>query len=302
MTKLSEVSIAGVNLKLFSPHKVTLEKSGSAYNSFIGAVIDIAGAIDVEVQLELATMPDTARMTRIFDTEQVWSMFKQGRDYFMVRQLPDSDPLWVARFDNTFRAVTVFCGEKLQKRAAGNIVLFNPIEHPLDQLLLMYILAGRQGAIFHAAGVNLNDQAYVFPGKSGAGKSTLARQFLADATHEVLSDDRIVIRKIEGQFVAFGTPWLGDAGVARNESRPLAGIFFITQSPENKISNLTTPEALQRLLPITSIPWYDRDIMPDILSFCDDLITSIPCYELQCRPTPEVVNTVQAFQTRIASQ
>ena len=93
------------------------------------------------------------------------------------------------------------------------MIVSNPVHYPLDQLLLMYTLAQREGALLHAAGVDIQGQGFIFPGKSGAGKSTLSRQLVVQKELEVLSDDRIVIRKIDGVFQAFGTPWPGDAGL-----------------------------------------------------------------------------------------
>jgi serine kinase of HPr protein (carbohydrate metabolism regulator) len=159
----------------------------------------------------------------------------------------------------------------------------------------MYILARRHGALLHAAGIDINGKGYIFPGKSGAGKSTITRQFAALGDTGLLSDDRIVVRKIEGGFKAYGTPWPGEAGIALNKSVPLAGIFFINHGSANRIREITPKEALARLLPVTSIPWYDREVMDRILTFCEDLISSVPIYELDFKPSVEVVDVFERF-------
>ena len=63
--------------------------------------------------------------------------------------------------------------------------------------------------------------------------------------------------------------------------------------------SVTTAEsaqvALEKLLPVTSLPWFDRKVVPQILSFCDDLITSVPIYELHFKPDAGVANLLEEF-------
>ena len=86
----------------------------------------------------------------------------------------------------------------------------------------------------------------------------------------LLSDDRIVVRKIDGVFKAYGTPWAGEAGIAVNKNVPLSGMFFINHASDNRIKEITPGQAVKRLLPVTSISWYDREIMFEILTFCEE--------------------------------
>ena len=159
----------------------------------------------------------------------------------------------------------------------------------------MYLLSQKQGAIVHAAGMSMHGKGYIFPGRSGAGKSTVSRLLLSCETATMLSDDRIIIRKSDNAFRAFGTPWPGDAGIAENRSSELNGIFFIHHDSENSIKKLPPSEALRRLMPVTSIPWYDEKPMSDILQFCEDLVYAIPAYELFFRPDSSVADFMEKF-------
>lgn len=266
-----------------------------AYQSFFGKVTADPGSVEVRVNLALTNMPDAGNLTRIFETGP-WSMYKGDDEYFLTLNsgIP-AQPQELARFGDDITQVTVYYSQQAINDKNGQSVVFNPVSYPLGQLLLMYILAPREGALLHAAGIDLHGRGFIFPGKSGAGKSTLARQFAARQELEVLSDDRIVVRKIDGAFQAFGTPWPGEEEIALNKSVPLAGIFFICHGPANKIQEIEPQAALERLLPVTSIPWYDREVLPKILQFCEDLITHIPTFELQFEPGVEVVEFVEEF-------
>src|SRR4030042_3082840 len=153
----------------------------------------------------------------------------------MVLKPPTSDkkPAWVARFDHNIKRVTLFLGERAIIKTDDRVKVPNLISFPVGQILLMYFLSHSKGALIHAAGLGFNGRGYLFPGKSGAGKSTLSGQFANFSNFELLSDDRIAVRKIDDKFRIFGTPWPGDAGIALNKSVNLSGIFFIRHGTEN---------------------------------------------------------------------
>jgi serine kinase of HPr protein (carbohydrate metabolism regulator) len=163
---------------------------------------------------------------------------------------------------------------------------------------MMHILAGNQGFIIHAAGVQIGGSGYIFPGKSGAGKSTLTRQFAGRPGTGLLSDDRVAVRRIGGCFHAFGTPWPGEGKVAVNGRVPLAGIFFILKGSRNEIKEITTRTALERLLPVVSVPWYDRDVMAGILSFFEELVSRVPVYEMLFTRGPAAADCFEEFLSK----
>lgn len=288
------MQIAGVNFSISYRQPVPFKNPDPKYQSFLA---DKDTAIDsIDISLELENFPDIGKMTRIFDSGQSWALFLEGDDYFLEYKPPAfREPFWVAHFDSRFEKATVHYGGMMISESHGKPVVMNPIFYPLDQFLIMHILAKREGALIHAAGMSVNGRGFIFPGKSGAGKSTLSRLFLGRNTIEMLSDDRVVVRKIKGVFEVFGTPWAGDAGIAENRNFPLSGIFFIHHANKNMIKEIKPNEAVKRLMPVTSIPWYDEKIMSGILSFCEELVFNVPAYELHFRPDNEVGDFFEKF-------
>jgi hypothetical protein len=292
------MEIGGLHFAISGKISDTLQQPEPSYQSFFGKANNHPGCrpADIRIRLELGDIPDTENLEKLFDSGQSWSMFRDGEGHCLTLNPPAfKKPLWQARINRDFTEATVYCSEKLVSRRNGRTVLSSPVSYPLDQILLMYILARRRGALLHAAGIDIKGRGYIFPGKSGAGKSTITRQFAASGNTGLLSDDRIVVRKIDGTFKAYGTPWPGDAGIAFNKSVPLSAIFFINHGSANRIKEISPQEALSRLLPVTSIPWYDREVMDKILIFCEDLILHVPIYELDFKPSVEVVDVFERF-------
>jgi hypothetical protein len=287
------LQVAGVNLAISSPHSIIHQDTGPAYQPFLATVNKDPPAVDIHIRLELGDIPSTEGLVSFF-SGQSWSMFQDGDVYYLKSQPPVlREPLWLARFDRDLRQVTVYCSESLIRERDGRTAVSNPVRYPLDMLLLMYILAQNKGMLVHAAAARINGRGFLFPGRSAAGKSTLSRLLVGRRGVELLSDDRIAVRKMDGEFRAFGTPWPGDAGIALNASVPLSGIFFMYHGVNNRITEINKQEALERLLPVTSIPWYDRDIVPGMLSFCEDLVSHVPAFELHFTPSSEVVDLLR---------
>ena len=65
----------------------------------------------------------------------------------------------------------------------------------------------------------------VFAGTSTAGKSTTARLWDGLDGVRVLSDDHTILRKMEGQFRVYGTPWQGEGGYALADDAPLKNLY-----------------------------------------------------------------------------
>ena len=49
--------------------------------------------------------------------------------------------------------------------------------------------------------------------------------------------------------------------------------------------------------PVSEIddPWYDRQTMPKVLAFCEDLTEQVPAYELQFTPNQQVADVLEEF-------
>jgi hypothetical protein len=291
----ARVDIAEVNLDMsFSGHYQAYEED-VYYNDFFSVIKSPAFNNDIDVAVEVvdSAIPDITGFSLFFDGEAPWKGFSNGKETLFSVNSPDSGPpfLWM-KCAADYRNATIYVNRENPLYMPQGARVRNPMHYPLDQLLLMHLLALNSGSLVHASSIAIDDRAWLFPGRAGAGKSTLFRQFSGRPGVTGISDERVALRKCGGLFNVYGTPWPGEDHVARNIKAPLAGICFMKHSVSNDIKRISTAEAVGRLLPAVSIPWYDRQATDMILSFCDELLSAVPLYEITFRPGPEAAELV----------
>lgn len=141
------------------------------------------------------------------------------------------------------------------------------------------------GLYLHSSAVELEGKAYLFSGPSGMGKSTHTRlwqSIFPDA--RVFNDDKPALRCLDGKWFAYGTPWCGKDGININMKVPLAGICFLRRGQENIIRRLSPFEASTRIISQTTRRFKSEERLDLLLGHVDKLVTTIPVYELFCRP------------------
>ncbi len=295
MTNNVTMNIAGIRLSINSERSLPINGYNPAYTSFLSneSMVNPSNA-DMTIGLTEEDIPELNNAKKVFDSNETWSMFENNRGIYILFQPPAlAEPLWCAKVNRDFSKTTIYCGKKMFHD--NNEVFFNPVCYPLDQILMMNMLPKRKGALIHAACTTANHKAFLFPGTSGAGKSTLSRQLRKSANVTLMSDDRIVVRKIDDHYKAFGTPWPGEEGIAENRGDLLSAIFFINHGDTNRVTLMKPKDALKRLIPTISIPWYDSTAVSMMLQLCDDVINTIPTYALYFKPGPEISNVLEEY-------
>jgi len=173
--------------------------------------------------------------------------------------------------------------------------LYRPDMWPaLDENDVDYMESGRQfylrllrynGLMLHASAAALGGRAYLFSGPCGRGKSTHTRlwqQTFGEAV-QVFNDDKPALRRLDGRWYAYGTPWCGKDGINLNQKWPLGGICFLEKSQENRIRRLPAAEALPLILAQTTYRLQPHS-MELLLASLDSLLREIPVFLLENRP------------------
>lgn len=166
-------------------------------------------------------------------------------------------------------------------------------ENILDFLALEEGLLLNQAFLLHASFVSWNGTGILFTAPSGTGKSTQADLWHQYEKAEIYNGDRTIIRKIDGAYYGFGSPYAGSSGIYRNEKAPVAGIVVLTQASDNHIERLNGKEAFTSLYRETLMNTWNHVYMETMTDLILDAVENIPIYHLACRPDKEAVDLVK---------
>ena len=297
MPHTRHLRIADVEFVIRSEAPLGLNDPAGAYAGFMGAGREARGGTLVHrVSVSLRRPPSLKNMPLVFSAG-AWSLHQRaGSRYLVAHERRTAAPYWVCRVAPDLTHATVWCARR-DRRADVR----NPVCYPLDQLLLMYALSGRGGLLVHSAGAVVEGTGFILAGRSGAGKSTISRLIGQEAAGRLLSDDRMIVRRQGHRWAMFGTPWPGDAGIAVNRSAPLGAILFLRHAPRNTVRRLSPSEALERLLPVTSVPWYDAPVLEKVLGTCEALISGVPAYDFCFAPARGAVRALSALAEELSA-
>jgi hypothetical protein len=77
------------------------------------------------------------------------------------------------------------------------------------RILISHLLLRNDGVLIHGAAIESDRRGYLFYGPSETGKTTISR-ISARAGKRILSDELTAVRRIDGRYIVFGTPFWGE--------------------------------------------------------------------------------------------
>lgn len=143
-------------------------------------------------------------------------------------------------------------------------------------------LLRNEGMMLHASAVEYGGQAVCFSAPPGVGKSTHAERWVRLFGASILNDDKPALRRVDGVWRAYGTPWSGKEDLSQNRSAPLAAVCFLFRGEENALEPLTPAQALPLLLSQTPFR-LRREDMERLLTTADCLLRETKVFRLTCR-------------------
>jgi len=247
---------------------------------------------DVRVRAAWGDLSTVNCDKKIFDSGGLWQLYVDGGSYRFQFHSPalGAAPYKEACFNANFSfgEVTLHRPYFTSGRKAY------PLEYPLDELLLMHLLACGRGAEVHSCGVvDALGNGHLFVGQSGAGKTTMAKLWHKEEGITILSDDRIVVRNMDGKLWMYGTPWHGDAWLSAPSRAPLTRVYFLRQGEKNELSSPTKTEAVGRLFACSFPPFYNPEALDFTLAFFEEIADAVPCYELSFVPDAGVIQFIE---------
>jgi len=265
------VEIGGIPISLSTSDKVFFELLRRRYEDFLSTT-PAEFALDFEIIEPRPASDDDVRVRR------------DGEEWLLER----GD--FSARWD---------------PRTGTGRVRQNANPYSLDSVLRILhslILAGRGGFLLHAASAICDGRAFLFSGVSGAGKTTMTR--IATPNVTLLTDEISYVRPDAGEdrpgmtsYRAFGTPFAGElAKAGENTSAPIAALFFLEKGPENRIDEMSSAEAVRRLMRNILFFAEDPNLVEGLLSTACAFVASLPIRRLTFYPDSQVWEQVRRFE------
>lgn len=277
-------SIAGVTFRLASRipgYRITLKESFAPFE--VPAVDRPDGDFVFESEEGFAfPPPDGAPLLQESDTWR-FGRCADGRLFIDTHYAPERFWQHAALLAPDFSSGTLFPRRLSPTRPSPVSLHF-----PVDEQLFLHRIGWLGGALLHTCGVAFAGRAWLFCGKSGAGKSTTARLWQAGGA-ELLNDDRMVLRMIDGVPHACSTPWHGTIGEVRASNLPLGGVFQLEQARENEAVRQSPREGLRRLAANLIAPFHLREPMQSILDTLATVADITPVYRLRFTPDARAV-------------
>jgi hypothetical protein len=253
---------------------------------------------DIAIRVEWSEKLCPTKGQRLFDSGSVWRLYEDGAGFQFDFSAPrlGSEPYKRLLVDGQFRQARLQMSEGC---FAGTDYVVAPLEYPLDELLIMHRLTQEKAIELHGSGIVRADGiGNLFVGHSGAGKSTTTRLWTEHEDVEVLSDDRIIVRRDTSsptRMRMYGTPWHGEAMYASPNCAPLARIFVLEHGQGNVITPLTPSQAVAELFARSFVPFHRHEYVDSALVFLEELANAVPIYRYAFEPDDRAVEKIRNF-------
>ncbi|HUX57764.1 MAG TPA: hypothetical protein VMV77_12375 [Bacteroidales bacterium] len=219
---------------------------------------------------------------RIQNNMDFWSIIKHRSDLFIktIFPLSPTEKKAILKFSLTTREWNLWIN------GAGKEV--DPMEYPLDGLILYYLTVIHGDIMIHASGVNNVGHGYLFSGISGKGKSTMATLW-ENSGAKVIHDDRLILRKTASGYMMFNTPVYN---YDEPKESPLNKIFIIDHGIANKLMPVRGAAAVSLVMANCIQHNWGSDIIARLLGSVSIMCGTIPTVRLQFKPGRSIIDHI----------
>jgi hypothetical protein len=166
------------------------------------------------------------------------------------------------------------------------------LRYPMMPLILYYLSTKSNSLLVHASGIFDGEYGRIFSGFSGVGKSTMAGIWQISGA-EVINDDRLMLRKIDGRWWMFNTPmYYSDVP----KKAPLDFIYLPFHSAENTYERGNGMPLFLRFMAHCIQHGYNAQHVQWHLDQVLDLGKEIPFTRLGVVPSAEVVTFIKEHE------
>ena len=219
---------------------------------------------------------------KISRSDNFWSVYKQNGDLLLITNFPEShtNKRAMLKFSLTLREWDLWLENADYET--------DPLEYPLDGLILYYLTAINADIMIHASGVYYGGNGYIFSGISGKGKTTLSRLW-DNVGAQVIHDDRLIIRNTDGLYRMFNTPVYKNDGPKES---PIDKIFFIDHGAENEMNPVKEASAVSYVVANSIQHNYSPDMIARFLGSVSMMCSKVPVATLSFKPDRSIIEYI----------
>lgn len=283
MTRTAFYNVAGHTFSLTLPENPRLWGALGQYSPF---EVPVSGEALFGLTLVESIPEDGMEVIHDMPTEDgetVIKLYRRGEDWIFSMSPDHSMPICARlQVSSDFKSAGLCL---LSRR------LFDALFGINNALMLLYAFnTATLGTLeMHASMVSNSGKAYLFLARSGTGKSTHSSLWMKHIPGtELMNDDNPIVRVLEdGSVIAYGSPWSGKTPCYRNVQAPVGAFVQIRRCQENRITPMSVLEAYACLYSSSSGYKADRKFGDGLHATMEKIVTSVPCYVLDCRPDEE---------------
>lgn len=142
--------------------------------------------------------------------------------------------------------------------------------------------------LVHGSTVSYKDKGIIFLARSGVGKTThtLAWKNVYGDDVLIINGDKPIVRFIDGEPFAYGTPWAGKEKMQFNSKVKLTDICFIERDSDNSTVKINSSERLNSFMQ-QILPPNDPLQAIKTLELVDKLVGNCNNWLIKCTPTDQ---------------
>lgn len=249
------------------------------------------GVPDIVITVDVmpADLPPPGRL--LFDSGAVWRAYDDHGGFRIdcSSEVFGDLPYKSAFFDSELREGRILV------RPDAYLDTMHALDYPLDEVVVAHLLGRGRGVELHGCGIIDRDgRGQLFVGQSGAGKTTTARVWLSEGHYDIVSDDRVIVRFVDGEWRMFGTPWHGEAELSAALSAPLAAIHLLVQAQRTELVSLPPAQAAAALFGCTFPPFHDAEALSFTLECLERIVRDLPVRALRFLPDRSVIDCIRS--------
>ncbi len=149
------------------------------------------------------------------------------------------------------------------------------------------VLLGVNGIMLHAVVMEHRGRSILLTAPSGTGKTTHSSLWQKLYDTVILNGDKALIRPVDGEYFAYGSPFAGSSGINQNKGAPISAIAVLRQSKTNRITPLPAGKAYSALYSECTVNSWSEQYIDKLTDVLSDIIGKVPILLTECNMDDE---------------